>query len=70
MKEALHRVNWVKVLEILKKITIDWRDRKLITNLYMQQKSVIRVNANSEPRHIGLAILYMERNDDGRVDGR
>ena len=42
-EKAFDRVDWVKMLQILKSIGVDWRDRRLIINLYMQQKSVVKV---------------------------
>ena len=34
-EKVLNRVNWVKLLEVLKSIRIDWRDRRLIERLDM-----------------------------------
>ena len=34
-QKAFDRVNWTKLMQILKKIGIDWRERRLISNLYM-----------------------------------
>lgn len=42
-EKAFDRVDWVKMLDILKEINVDWRDRRLIMNLYMQQKAVVKV---------------------------
>ena len=42
-EKAFDRVNWIKILEILKSIGIDWRDRKLVMNLYLQQRAVVKV---------------------------
>jgi hypothetical protein len=36
-KKAFDRVNWTKLMQILKETGIDWRERKLISNLYMVQ---------------------------------
>jgi hypothetical protein len=36
-QEAFDRVNWTKLMQILKGNGIDWRKRKLISNLYMAQ---------------------------------
>jgi len=44
-------------MEILKKIGIDWRDRRLITNLYMRQTAVVRTeHGDSEPGEIGRGV--------------
>ena len=32
-QKAFDRVNWAKFMQILKEIVIDWRERKLISNL-------------------------------------
>ena len=42
-EKAFDRVDWRKVMEVLRKIGVDWRDRRLIGNLYMKQKVVIRI---------------------------
>src|SRR6218665_2394214 len=53
-EKAFDRVKWTKLWHILKKIGIDWRDRRLISNLYLQQETIIRVgNGDTEPAGIG-----------------
>jgi hypothetical protein len=42
-EKAFDRVNWVMLLEALKDIGVDWRDRRLIQELYMKQEVVVRV---------------------------
>jgi len=37
-QKAFHRVNWTNLMEILKKIGIDWQERRLISTLFMEQK--------------------------------
>jgi len=34
---AFNQVNWVKMMEILRNIGTDWKDRKFIWNLYKGQ---------------------------------
>ena len=34
-QKAFDRVNWTKLMQILNRIGIDWRERKLISKLYM-----------------------------------
>ena len=36
-QKAFDRVNWTKLIQILKGTGIDWRERRLISNLYMAQ---------------------------------
>ena len=43
-KKAFDRVNWTKVMQILKIIGIDWRERRLISKLYMEQKVKVRLD--------------------------
>jgi hypothetical protein len=42
-EKAFDRVNWVKLMAVLESIGIDWRDRKLINNLYMKQSAYVRI---------------------------
>jgi hypothetical protein len=42
-EKAFDRVNWVKMFEILKSLNIDWRDRRLLQDLYVRQGAVVRV---------------------------
>jgi len=43
-KQAFDRVNWTKLMYILKGTGIDWRERRLISNLYMAQCVRVRLN--------------------------
>src|ERR1041385_1407630 len=54
-EKAFDRVNWVKMLQILKDLGVDWKDRRLIMNLYMNQKAVVKVMQE-----------YSEESDMGR----
>ena len=38
LQKAFNRVNWTKLMQILKTIGIDWQERRLISKLYMKQK--------------------------------
>src|SRR6218665_1627127 len=62
---------------------IDWRDRKLISNLYLQQEDIVRVgNGYSKPAYIGRGLQQgyplspidtlsnLFGNDDDRCYGR
>ena len=42
-EKAFDRVDWTKLLQILKGLGVDWRDRRLIANLYLNQKSVVNL---------------------------
>src|SRR5207248_220133 len=56
-EKAFDRVDWVKMLDILRSIGIDWRDRRLILNLYMKQKVVVKVMQEySEESDIGRGV--------------
>ena len=42
-EKAFDRVNWVKMMDTLKQLRVDWRDRRLIWELYTKQQEVVRV---------------------------
>jgi len=43
-QKAFDRVNWTKLMQILKGTGIDWRERRLISNLYKAQSVKVRMN--------------------------
>ena len=43
-QKAFDRVNWTKLIQILKRTGIDWRERRLISKLYMDQKVKVRLD--------------------------
>jgi len=43
-QKAFDRVNWTKLMQILKRNGIDWRERRLISKLYMVQRIKIRLD--------------------------
>ena len=56
-EKAFDRVNWVKMMEALKYIQVDWRDRRMIQELYMNQEAVVRVaDGESQPGVIGRGV--------------
>src|SRR6267154_6622463 len=56
-EKAFDRVNWVKMFEILKSLHIDWRDRRLLLDLYMRQEAMVRVRGeDSDPAVIGRGV--------------
>src|SRR6476469_9501302 len=36
-------VNWEKIIKALQSIGVDWRDRRMISELYMNQEAVVRI---------------------------
>ena len=42
-EKAFNRVDWTKLLKVLKDIGVKWRDRRLIAALYMSQRVVERL---------------------------
>ena len=40
---AFDRVNWEKIMKVLQSIGVDWRDRRMISELYMNQEAVVRI---------------------------
>ena len=54
LEKAFDRVDWKKLMEILKKIGVDWQERRLLSNLYMKQRKKVRIEEEmSEGRDIG-----------------
>jgi len=43
-QKAFVRVNWTKLMQILNRTGIDWRERRLISKLYMEQKVEVRLD--------------------------
>lgn len=43
-QKAFDKVNWNKSIELVMTIGVDWRNRKLIRNLYMKHKVKHRLN--------------------------
>ena len=41
-EKAFDRVHWPKLMEVLAKIGVDYRDRKMIWNLYMNQTASVK----------------------------
>ena len=42
-EKAFDRVDWSKLLKVLKDIGVDWRDRWLIVALYIGHRAVVRL---------------------------
>jgi hypothetical protein len=43
-QKAFDRVNWTKLMHIIKGIGIAWRERRLISKVYMEQSVKIRLD--------------------------
>ena len=47
-------MDWKKLVGILKKTDVDWKERRLLSNLYMKQRIKVRIREEmSEGREIG-----------------
>src|SRR6218665_687574 len=56
-EKAFDRVDWKKLMNALRRIGVDWKDRRLIGNLHMGQKVRIRIEGEcSEPGVIGRGV--------------
>ncbi len=56
-EKAFDRVDWKKLINILRRMGVDWRDRRLIGNLYMGQKIRVKIEGEfSEPGSIGRGV--------------
>jgi exonuclease III len=53
LEKAFDRVNWDRLLVILKNKGIEWKERRLIRNLYKDQRVIVRVG-NKESKEIEL----------------
>src|SRR6478609_6456300 len=42
-EKTFDRVNWEKMMKVLQSIGVDWRDRRMISELHMNQKAVARI---------------------------
>ena len=43
-QKAFDRVNWTKLMHILNRIGINWRERRLISKFYIEQKVKVRLD--------------------------
>ena len=56
-EKAFDRVDWKKLMNALKRLGVDWKDRNLITNLYLNQSAYVRVSDEiSEKAAIGRGV--------------
>ncbi|KAJ4433629.1 hypothetical protein ANN_15939 [Periplaneta americana] len=57
LEKAFDRVDWNKLMDILKKINVDWENRRLFSNLYMKQRVRFRIAEEmSEGSEIGRGV--------------
>src|SRR6476619_264400 len=43
LEKAFERVNWGKMIKVLQSVGVDWRDRIMISELYMNQEALVRI---------------------------
>ena len=43
LKKVFDRVNWKKLMGILKKTGVDWKERRLLSNLYIKQRIKVKI---------------------------
>lgn len=56
-EKAFDRVNWTKLMMVLRQIGIDWRDRRLIAQLYLRQTASVRTRTGTtDPAIIGRGV--------------
>jgi len=56
-EKAFDRVNWIKMMEVLQKIGVDWRDRRMIRSLYMEEIATVRVAEEyADPTVVGRGV--------------
>ena len=54
VEKALDRVDWKELMGILKKIGLNSKERRLLSNFYMKQRIKVRIGEEmSEGREIG-----------------
>ena len=54
LEKAFDRVDWKNLMGTLKKIGVDWKERRLLSNLYTKQRIKVRIGEEmSERREIG-----------------
>ena len=54
-EKAFGRVHWPKLMEVLAKIGVGYRDRKTICNLYMNQTATVMIDGELSVRQGGLS---------------
>src|SRR6476469_5928423 len=49
-EKAFDRVSCEKMMKVLQSIGVDWRDQKMISELYMNQEAVVRIAGGDQIR--------------------
>jgi len=65
-QKAFDRINWTKLMQILKITGIDWRERRLISKLYTDQRVKVRLD-RGETRNILHEIRKRKANWIGHI---
>ena len=42
-EKAFDTVSWEKMMKVLQSIRVDWRDQRMISELYMNHEAVVRI---------------------------
>src|SRR6476469_154377 len=42
-EKAFDSVNWEKMIKVLQSIGVDWKDQRMISELYINQEAVVRI---------------------------
>jgi len=58
-EKAFDRVDWRKMMWMLKDIGVDWRDRNLIAKLYLGQRAVVRIDGELSGYCIIIIIVHL-----------
>ena len=57
LEKAFDRVNWTVLMKILKNIGVDWKERRLISNLYLKQRVRVKIGEEmTEGSEIGRGV--------------
>ena len=63
LEKAFDRVDWKKLMGILKKIVVDWKERRLLSNLYMIFDALLSTN-NRNPPELHMFIFFYKSFSD------
>src|SRR6478736_965915 len=58
IEKAFDNVNWEKMMKVLQSIGVDWRDQRMISELYMNLEAVVRIaGGESDSGIIGRGVI-------------